>query len=269
MVLMSAMKNIIGDIEVINSSRIYPLDAAQRCITLIGDSHTLKYRNRLFSLRGEAVLLTDGYYRGFSLNTWGNIVKNISFLSVLQRAGLIGSTGRQWQLEKNKYINEYKATGAKTVYSPAPVLFVGEIDIRTALKKNPALATDPRPFLTGLLSSYLQLWLWFKNSFEVNPYVHLLDPPTSKNGKFLAVNETLVDLLVMGAIFQEFNKMLTVEFGSETVIDYSRTVRDTTLPPDTYNLHPFFEGDGCHASPRVVPLTLAELALKKTFFTAL
>jgi hypothetical protein len=246
---------------------IVEIASPAKSVFILGDSHVLKYRNRVFQTEhSKSILLQDIYIRGISPFALNDLVKSGSLQSALQRTTLYGSTGRLWHQELPKYKAENIAADFTNLTAPVVVLFMGEIALREYLKSvaNKAGKTD---FINVCVQLYESFVVQLNKKFKINIVVHLLDPPTSSKELFLKVNQSAVDLLELGQMYECFNDKLLNVFGNQNVIDYTKTVRAEKA--GSYNLHRLFEGDGCHASRRVGALFVRELIKTSGFNTLL
>ena len=235
-----------------------------RYVEVVGDSHVLKFRNKLYFSGREGLLFRDTYVRGFSLGSWESNDFRKLVASGLSKTALIGPTGRPWNQEIAKYKLEMKCTGSVDCIKPTVLLFVGEIDIRTWAKNTRNFALKASDYLKRLVLIHRNLYETLEKTFEIRPFINLLDPVTSSETAFSLVNEGVnINLHDLGLCYNEFNERLIMNYDRQLIVDYRKKVR---MDDRGYRLNAYFEGDGCHSHQRVVDLAVDSMS-KSNFFT--
>lgn len=214
-------------------------------LNIIGDSHALKFKNKVFDLTvSKCTYLTNSLaIKNGSAGLFANNELNQEVLQFLSALDLIGENGWITQSsEKNfeEYLNRRRIGGAPSVPDPILMMF-GDSVLRKSLK------TKAPEWVNEFQAQYLYLCAQIQKLAGAKVFVHELDPPSSNEHLFQKINGFCIESKEIVERYREFNDELRAKassVGLATVSTWQQTI-DTA----TGLLKEEYEFDGVHLNP--------------------
>jgi hypothetical protein len=215
----------------------------------IGDSHVLKFKDKLYLTKQGTILTKAFHFRG------GQIAKiqdggKLSdwFIALMVSSGILHHNLQPWNSEFNlpKHSLEMAAAGL-SVEAPHVCISLGCIDIREHMKlaNNSEHGWLPE-VLNVYISTYQRVIKMLRSIVGTNLSVYLLDPPTANDLLFSEINGFNISALNRGAAYEYFNshmrdfcKSFEIKFvHNNFAVDYTSLCAKKEFEFDGGHLHP-------------------------------
>lgn len=213
-------------------------------LNIIGDSHALKFKNKVFNLpEFTCAYLTHSLaIKNGSAGLFANGELNQEVLGFLAAQDLIGEDGWVTNSEKNfdEYLSRRRIAGAPSVPDPILMIF-GDSILRKSLKNHaPESATD-------FQGQYVNLCAQLQKLTGARVFIHELDPPSSNEELFNEINGFYVESKEIIGKYREFNAELRRKASSVGLATVSTWQQ--TIDGNTGLLKEEYEFDGVHLNP--------------------